>query len=459
MARPQCPLPLVENALAPYIHSREKTTRIRQILTQSLRKHVRDDSEPTHLSLSSPSLSLQAIDTALPSDGLYKQYLQALTAHRQAQARYEDIKTELNHALEHNLTPNGSTSGQSSGESVREYSKLLRGRRQQKKLEIIQDALTKLLDSEPNPAQVDVKLAVREELGEPPQAPIASFEIEADPDCGIEDLVFQLKKELLIAKSKFSEAKNLRSEAERSTQSNGEIDAEQCVAILRDARDELISWVETELGKIPEDDVEASQVEMSFLDDGGDANGTLHPLSHDELSQQVQGLYANYLSARDGYISSVESALERTQKLEASAATQAGAPIQTSRYQMHPIGAETKAPLQASQLLPYLTNITSITKDETSLQQHTSHLRRQLTIASEETENVIQRLAGESLLVPQNSTSMSAWSKASEEAGQQTQTAVLEHVNEGEASINHAKSVLEGLRARKQALEGLKRDL
>jgi hypothetical protein len=460
MTKPQFTIPQVEDALAPYIQTREKTTRIRQILTQHLKRHVQDDSGITHLSLSVPPSSLQSSDTPLPIDGSYKQYLEAVKAHRLAHVRYDTIKDELNLLLRRN--PEGDRTDQASRStaSVREYTDLLRQRGQQRKLEIVQDALTKLLETEPNPAQTDVKASVKEELGEPPQPPVANLEGAGDADSRVEDLTFQLKKELLVAKNKFSEVKTAKEQAQNLAQSGSEIDAQKKISILRDARDELITWLEGELAKIPEDEVEASQAEISFIaEDDSDTNGSHEQLSNEDLSKRVEDLYNEYLASRQRYITEVEATLERMQRLERASNTGTSAAMQSPHRPTLQASHAKSTSIQASQLLPYLIAITSAARDEALLQQQTSHLRRQLTLASEETDSIVQRLAGESLLVPQNSTSVSAWAKAASEGGDKTKQAVLQQLIDGEASVSNAKKVLDGLRARKRALEGLKRDL
>jgi hypothetical protein len=446
----------------PYIHTREKTTRIRQILTQHIKRHVHDDNEPTHLSLSLPPSSLSPTGTSLATEGLYKQYIQALNAHHKARERYDAVKDETDQLLRidseqsHNLQQTNTTNSN----TVRDYADLLRQRRQQRKLEAVQDALTKLLNTEPNPAQVDIKVSVKEALGEPPQPPVATYEGNADTDASVNDLTFQLKKELLIAKNKFSAAKNAKIEAESKARSGGDVDAQEKLSILRDARDELISWVEGELAKIPEDEVEASQVEISFLgDEDGEASGGYSLLSNEELSRRVDELYNRYLTSRQRYITNVEATLEQAPKLETATKPEVGA--QSLSPQISTLSTPVTKPglIQASQLLPYLTRITSTTRDEALLQQQSSHLRQQLTLATEETNNIVQRLASESLLVPSISTSVSAWAKSAAEAGDKTKQTVLGNVIDGEASIANAKKVLDGLRTRRQALEGLRRDL
>ena len=70
-----------------------------------------------------------------------------------------------------------------------------------------------------------------------------------------------------------------------------------------------------------------------------------------------------------------------------------------------------------------------------------------------------QRLAGESLMVPQDSTSVAAWTKAATEANEKTKETVMSNVIEGEAGVALTKKVLEGLKARRRGLESLRRDL
>ncbi|KIW07981.1 uncharacterized protein PV09_01880 [Verruconis gallopava] len=463
MTKPECPISSVEDALAPYIHTREKTTRIRQILTQLVKKNVENDSEPTHVALSLPLSSIKLRDStglAIPIEGLYKQYFKALEAYRQARERYDTIKDELNHVLQKDAEQEQSVPKAISTEIAREYADLLRQRRQQRKMEIVQTALANLLDAKPNIVSLDMKSSIRDMLGDPPQPPMTTLEGGGDADAKVQELTFQLKKELLIAKSKLSEAKTAE-EAAKNRQTNGATDIGEKVSVLREARDELISWVEGELAKIPEDEVEASQVELSFIgeeDDDVKASGS--NLSNDEVTKRVEELYSQYVVSRQRYIAEVEAALNRAPKLEVAEQTGAGANKAPAAQRVMQPGSESRlSPIQASQLLPYLTIMTSTTRDEALLQQQISHLRRQLILASDETNNIIQRLAGESLLVPPDSTQTSSWAKAAGEASEKTKSLVLEQMIEGEASVAQAKRVLEGLKARRKALEGLKRPL
>lgn len=458
MTKPECPLPQVEDALTAYIHPREKTTRMRQILTECMRRQVKDDSDPTHLALSIPPPSLHVKGSISTSNGLYEQYLKALQAHQQARERYDEAKNELDQ-----LQPPEHRNGDSHGSpevsrSVYEYADLLRQRRHQRKLEIVQDALTKLLDTEPNPAATDIKTAVREELGEPLQPPVvANVEGESsDADARVRDLTFRLKKEILVAKNKYADAKAAK-EAAEAEHALGDKDRDT-IQILRAARDELIGWVEGELSKIPEDEVEASQADTSFF--GGDEVGDeSDPLSNEELLARVEQLYEQYLGSRQRYIAEVEAALDRASKLQDASNTTSAATLQSPKRPTISSSSTGPSTITAAELLPSLAYLHSAAQTTSLLQSQTGYLRKQLITASSETQALIRRLAGESLLVPQDSIAVAAWSKAGTEASEKTKEAVMSNVIEGEASVAQAKKVLEGLRARRRGLEGLRRDL
>ncbi|QDS68098.1 hypothetical protein FKW77_010118 [Venturia effusa] len=458
-----CPIPQVEDALSPYINTRQETHRKRQTLTEYLKKQLQDDSEQplSHLSLTCPPPSLKAKTTSIPSDGLYKQYLEALTAHQRAQERYAAIKEEI-HDLK-NTNERSKIQGQPvarQSDSIREYVQLLRQRRQHKKLEIIQDALTRLIDTESNPVHVDIKASVKERLGDPPQPPMTSLD-QSDADSKVEELTFRLKKELLVARSRLEDAKTAKSkaEAERSMEPPTMLEK---VETLRKARDELIAWVEGELSKIPEVDPDQSQIDMSLMED--EAQPRTEEISDGDLASKVDELYHRYTTAREKLIANVEATIAASHP-SATTSTPPDATLQSQGHQRTrtidglPRTTTTDQDRLATKLLPYLPVLSSTQTSSTSLQAQTSYLRRQLTTSSTDTTKTLQRLAGESYLVPQDATSMLAWAKAAEESGEKTGQFVLEQVEAGEASIARAKIVLGVLKGRKDALGSMRGDL
>jgi hypothetical protein len=331
---------------------------------------------------------------------------------------------------------------------MNEYVHLLRQRRQHKKLEIIQDALTNLHDTEPNPSRVDIKAFLKEELGEPPQAPIPAID-QNDAQTRVDELTFRLKKELLIAKNRLNEANKAKEEAEKRAAALPAPSLAAKVAALRGARDHMIDWVEGELAKIPESDGDTSLADLSFMDE------TLgsEELTDEEVSAKVQELYSVYITARERLIANVDA----TMKLKNNAIPDD--PLPPDARSPTKGSAAPSKPIRASDILPYLRTLLQSAREESSLLQQTSHLRRQLTLATEETDRTVQRLAGESHLVPQDTVRMDAWATAADEATVKTDSFVNAQIEAGEESVGNARKVLTTLELRRTALRNMKGDL
>jgi hypothetical protein len=332
---------------------------------------------------------------------------------------------------------------------MNDYVHLLRQRRQHKKLEIIQEALTSLLDTEPNPSRVDIKAFLKEELGEPPQAPIPAID-QNDAQSRVDELTFRLKKELLVAKSRLDEANRAKEEAQKRAAALPAPSLAAKVAALRGARDYMIDWVEGELAKIPDNDVDASQADISFAD--GDTPSS-EELSDEEVTAKVEELYSVYITARERLIANVDATI----KLNHDTVHEDPSPPD----QRSPTKAPTASvkPIRASDILPFLRTLLQNSREESSLLQQTSHLRRQLTLASEETDRTVQRLAGESYLVPQDTMRMDAWAKAADEASTNTDTFVKAQIKDGEESVGSARAILTKIETRRKALQDIKGDL
>lgn len=437
-----CPLPQVQKALEPYIHTRQETLRIRQTLTKHLKSQFRDEEGLTHFSIVAPSSSLDVNGATSLPEGLHTQYLEALAAHRKAKEQYDALKAEIEE-LQHssNARPKGPATG---GSGFGDHITFLRRRQKHQKLEIVQDTLMQLTESEPNPAKVDVTGLLREQLGEPPQPPIEGIG-PVNSDERIDDLVFRLKKELLTARTQADRANAEKAEADVRTKSLPDPSTAAQVAALRSARDELISWIEGELAKIAEnEDAESSELSISTH-----GNSLSEPLSNDAISVAVQDRYDRYVEARKALIAQLEATSQHPRTVLVPLESQA---IPGASPKKAPIAQD----LKATDILPHLPSLISASRDETSLLQQSNHLRRQLALGSEETNRAIQRLAGESYLVTPNATSMEAWAKAADDANTKTAGFVDEQVRVGEESVKSARYVLSVMRKRKEASERLK---
>ena len=452
MSRSTCPLPQVDEALAPYIHTRQETLLIRQVLTKHLRGQLHDEGGLTHFSLVAPSSSLQADDASSLPDGLYSQYLEALNAHRRVQEQYDALKAEIRELQQTHTNQHDNVS---SDGSIGDHIKLLRQRQQHRKLEIIQDALTQLEETEPNATRIDLKAQLNEKLGEPPQPPSVPIE-QNNGDSTIDDLVFRLKKELLTAQSHLDHANAAKAEVDSRTKSLPEPSAAAQIAALRAARDELITWIEGELVKIPENENEGD-VSDSALEQGENHQAAeTMPLTDEEITAQVYSSYDRYIEARRMLIQQIEATSRQASSLPATAPEESYSRPGTSTSKDT---AGKLSQLQALDILPYLPTLIASSRTESGLLQQSAHLRRQLVLASEETSRTIQRLAGESYLVSPSAASMEAWAKAADDAATKVKGFVEEQVRVGEESVQMAREGLQRIARRKEASERLKGDL
>ena len=459
MARVKCPIPKVEEALEPYIHTRQETTAIRQTLTEHLRGQLVDEIPVSNLSITTPAPSLDVKNESIAQDGLYKQYLEALAAHRHAQEQYMAVKAEIEtvrrqQEQQSRAGKDNTRTGESPG--LQEYIELLRKRRQANQLEIIHGALRQLTEN-PSSRQRDTKSLLRERLGDPPQPPVTGVDHQADISSKVEALVFRLKKDVLVAKSSLDGAQAAKTEAEQRPKALPEPSTAAQVAALRTARDALIAWVEGELAKVPEDDGDTSDAALDAYV-SGDGQGEI---SSDAVATQVHELYDLYVETRRTLTQQLVVAVAQSRaRREAQArqhdATTTGAEAAGS----NPASATgSKQAISASALLPYAPLLLSALRAESLLLQQTSHLRRQIALNDEETLRTIQRLAGESYLVPADATSMLPWAQAADEATRKTAVFVREQVAAGEESVEGARRALGRMRARREALRGLKGDV
>jgi hypothetical protein len=441
MATSSCPLPEVEEALKPYIRSRQETQRIRQAIAGYIQEQLGPEHGPvTPISLASAYALPNDIDASSgKAIGIYRQYFQALAAHRRAQLEYESVKADLEH-LRADADERKANAVHEPTDGARSYVKYLKQRKQNERLIIVRAALTKLVEDEETSTQVDVKQAVKDQLGPPPDAPTSA--IETDLDTKIDEMVFNLKKELVVAKSKLEETNAAKEHGEASTAGLNVSPEVETLALLK-VRDGLISWMETELSKVaPEGD--ASELGDDSQEAGADdldVNG----------QTAVHALYDQYISSREALVESLEALSKEYQPPEAPSHQRTSSTQSSIKFS----GTDPK-PLTSTELLSYLPHLLQSSRDEGALLQQTSHLRRQLNLSSSEVKNSIQRLAGESQMVAPDTTDMGAWRKAAAESTASTSSFIEEQIDEGEKSVRHTREVLVAMQAKKTALGRVK---
>ncbi|KAB2572520.1 Rna-binding protein [Lasiodiplodia theobromae] len=512
-----CPLPQVEEALRPYIHARQETLRIRKKLAQHLQSQIyrtvrQQGAEstspitPLTLACAPPSLlpehdqtsSASALPPPPPPEltGLRKQYWEAVQAHALAKRRRDALHSELNelqreaHAARAaaaqagsatDMAPNpfspvvgSSSAGGGSGNSgsshhdVENYVALLRQRRRHARLQILLDALDRIADAQPDDDPLrrdDLRQWVKDKLGDAPVPPpeIAGGGNTAAGDASAsaaaaadqtKEHVLCLKKELLLAKQSLDAETLRRAVAAGTTASSQGIEAQ--VRALRAARDELITWIEDELAKMPEGDESmlsgAATPQRQEKRDEKDAAADDDDV--EAIQEQVDVLYDRYVAARTSLIAAVDAAATAAKELSVPSTLPAGP---TQQGDDGEAAGQKQLRLPPSATLPFIPALLRSANDERILAQQTAtYLRHQIAAAQEDARNTAQRLASESHLVGPDAESGGAWARAAREATKETDEAVLERVRAGEANVEGAKAIVAELDRRKEEFRALK---
>ncbi|KAK8168619.1 hypothetical protein IWX90DRAFT_104315 [Phyllosticta citrichinensis] len=461
-----CPLPQVQEALNPYIRPRHETLRIRKVLAEQFQAHFPATDQLLN-PLSAPFPPLQSVDHHLPPEytGLRKAYFGAVQSKQRAQKRCDDLQSELQEfrtlqiiakAQRHNAEGNSSEERHSGAQA---YAILIEQRRRQKELQILLNALDAMDDTEPNSLRRDLFAWLDETLGE---APIPPPEIGGDLEStsnsgnGVQDEVMPLKKEVLAAKKSLDAEVALQADARRRLADAPSPEVEIQVLALRAARDELIAWIEGELAKLAQLE-EQSQLSVDHR------TPTKH-MRHESLEgrgkrgsesippqDQVQVLYERYIAARRALVSGVDAATTFSKEivLPYSIPSATNLPISTPSAE----AKENQVP--QSDVLPYVHTLLRAARDERALLQQTSYVRSLLSQKREEAQRIIQKLASESHLVPQDAESALAWADASREAAMKSEEEVMQSIEAGAANIEGAKKIVEELDKRKLAFERL----
>lgn len=439
MSFPSCPIPQVEEALRPYIRTREEVVQIRQTISNILQDKVGSNVTITQLTASSCISSTNDVSAVLQTDGLHKKFLEALAAHQRAQITYDQAKLDLEElrksAKEDRLKEQPRDNG-----FIKAYVSSVRRQKQQDKLDVVQQALTKLNGLEPHPAQIDIKTVVKERLGPPPDAPQLGID-HSQMSSQTDELILALKKAVLQAKADLDTAKHDGEASRQRVEQLGNVPAAIRLSAFQSAREELIQWIESELVKV--NDEEESLVHSDEEHSGMD-------YSQQEVQYQVQDLYDRYVSSRQSLVASVE-AVANEAPIEKPMATK-----QETTSQSPGRVSQNRPVLTATQLLAFLPSLMQASRDEATLIQQTAFLRKHINVASSETKQTVQRLASESHLAPPDASSVVAWNKATKDNTDKTRAFVLEQVKSGEESISRAREALATLQTKHSAIQHLR---
>lgn len=421
-----CPFPGVGEVLEPYVKPRDVVNDIRNRLHTYLEKHLQlDEGQPlSATNLISPPLSGALDDAPQGLSGVRKAYWNALKAHLEAKAKYDTLKSEL-----------GALSGQRAA-AVRDdaaesnfvqecYLPLLRQREKLRKLRVVERALSDIESGTGGPATIAVDDLIKTRAGEMPILP--SSQASRRSSAGdAERRILELKKAVLVAQRVVNQHHDTTAVAATVDGAAGHGPEAELFA-LQQARNELITWIETQLAVIGDAQVAGNMQRESRVVDGDHAS---IPVSTSEIGE----IYGQYLVVRRKLLQTLQSPplpeFRRDVKSQ-------------ERRNASPSGKNSdKAGVAATSLLPFIPSLVSSKQREQELLQHMAYSRRQLSAAESETERLILRLADESHLVQPGARRGRDWAVAAETASKTTADFVQGRVKTGHVASASAQQTL-----------------
>lgn len=426
-----CPVSDVDRALSPYIHSHQDTARIRRALSRYLTSHLRT-TKPVlnHLDLECPN-NISHINLKSPALRETRiSYLHALEAKLKAQARHRELQQSLedlqSQHFQENFVQNETAYDP---EETRSYISLLRQRRRLAELQVIQASLERLLSISPVHDHKDLRNLVKQAIGEQPDIPAERIEQLPSTQEGDTSL-FRLKKEVLEAKAGMDQAKKAKADAQASAPQNPSL--EQQVFALGCSREEIVTWLEDELGKLNEESMlmeDASPVKKTPKDSA--------PIKLDDAEASIREAYSNYTSSRFALIDTHESLHEPVSLSGEAPGSRTDPPTAPEQ----PPAKKTNSTI--TDILPHLPCLARTTRNERALLQQNVYLQAQITAAEEGLAEALMRLSDESHLLPAGSTESGTWAKAAGEAGKATREFVQEKLLDSQQEVNRVAAIVE----------------
>lgn len=443
-----CPLPKeVAEALQPYIKTRQEVEHVRRGLQASFPVSTLDTARKSYSETPEPG----------GLTGVRKAYLQALQAHRVAQERYDALKTELEQLSRSEPTPGGAQ-GNTTAFLTESYVPLIRQRERRRKLAIVEKTLAKITAAGGDAVVESFDKVAKREVGELPHPPstsgYADRELESDYD------LTRLKKAILSTKRELEEHEELSAQANGIAE--GDINPHADLKALQKTHSELTAWMENQLAMI------------SDVDSTKDGSSSTYSAADNSAGEEaafslsdIENLYKQYLDSRQRLLR-VVSHQERQDSSPSSSpdtarrrSTSPTTPTTTTTT----LDSDPSLPAPSELILPYLSRLTSTKQTSQSLSQQTTHLRRQLTLAETQTQDILTRLADESHLVqpehhhhhrrgggaPQGQD----WREAAEEAREATVNVVRKRVESGNAFAEQAVQTLESIHGLPGCVDGI----
>ncbi|KAH7368970.1 hypothetical protein B0T11DRAFT_68931 [Plectosphaerella cucumerina] len=369
----------IKALLAPYTKSREEVAYVRRILALHLQQQCQTDSLPVPLSLLSPSDHLLQQPRSHGQDGIFERYLQAAAENVKAQQQYSSLRQGFKSAA-----PPPPTGQKSDTNPLEEHLAQAKLRKKQDRLQILHKYFSRLSDHSNSPQAGDLEVVFQDShaLPEVPKSVLSSFASAASEEkSDLNGVLDEMERVVLRTKLVLRREEQLLQDArERADHAARGITDEARLQALNQTRNELIAWIETELGKASNDD------------DDDAVGGKTQREPDTDISQQlddIKGKYDQYLETRKSLLGLISQTTMSTQP-------SLPPPTQTSNTE-----EETPQPL-THQLVPYLETLLELSRKQKGMIQHKSHLTSTLGKEARETRKALNYLAEESQLLPRH---------------------------------------------------------
>lgn len=368
----------IQAALEPHVRSREEVSHIRRVLSLHLFSSCENGPGPGALALPGPDC---IIKSTAGVRGLQRDYLRALHANIRAQQDQEAVRQ----AGQEGRLP--TTSAIDGTGRLGEHITSIKLKKKQEHLQAVEkylEALGQKPAASPDFVRPEEIFKNCHRLPEVPKTVVSGFAVNngsTKPD--LKALVDRLEKAVLRSKLLLKKEEQLledvrsRSTATRETISDG-----SKLAALSATRNELISWMEAELGK-------ASHPDDSQQDG---PHGKQQPTADKghvrEQLAVVKDKYAKYVAARKALIQLVQ---QRTQPVEMESPSRN---ISNTQYEVARTNPSTHL------VTPYIEGLVQVGQAQRNSIAQKSHISTVFAKQTEETIRALDRLFEESQLIP-----------------------------------------------------------
>lgn len=431
----------IQKALGPYVRPREEAEHIRRILALNLRSCHENGPQHGPLALADSDCTLKSTDAR----GLQRDYLKALHANIKAQRDYESV-SQTQTAKETRSSASGSSLYDAS--PLEEHITMTKLKKKQERLQAVEKYLDILGDkpaASPEFLQPEVIFKGAARLPDVPKTVVSSFTVDnTSAKTDLKALVDRLEKAVLRSKLLLKKEELLLDEVKsRSTTSPAKVSDGAKFAALQATKNEMIAWMETELGKAGPGD---ENMEAEGMSDYGRDEPNLGKSAIEDQVALIKDKYASYVAARKALI----------QLVAQSPQPSTNTPNETHKSAL----LEQAAPAPSTHLItPYIASLLAVAHEQKALIAQKSHLSNVVARQMEDSARALRRLAEESQILPDNFTQrrndnlggsssdqlghevtsrVQPWVYAADNAKLATLEAVAEKIEEGQIALERS---------------------